>query len=63
MAKKKPDETTGPVADPVSIKYVGPVGAESPRFGQLVPGRCYQESDPAFAAYLVDTHPDHWARA
>jgi hypothetical protein len=50
-------------SDPTNLTYVGPRDAESPRYGALVPGRVYQETDPAFAAYLVATHPDHWARA
>jgi hypothetical protein len=48
---------------PVALTYVGPRDAESPRYGALEPGRVYQEADPAFAAYLVETHPDHWTRA
>lgn len=61
MAKKAADESPVP-RGPVSLKYVGPAGAESPRFGALVPGRCYEESDAEFAAYLVATHPDHWVQ-
>ncbi len=67
MAKKvksNDDETAAAAPEgPVTLTYVGPHGAESPRYGALVPGRDYQESDPAFAAYLVATHPDHWSRA
>lgn len=66
MAKKKTDETPAAAAapsGPVTLRYVGPPGAESPRYGALVPGRDYQESDPEFAAYLVAQHPDHWAAA
>lgn len=63
-------KTTKPAADtppppapgPVTLRYVGPRDAESPRYGALEPGRSYQESDPAFATYLVETHPDHWTR-
>lgn len=68
MAKKKTDETAttdaAPAADgPVALTYVGPRDAESARYGALEPGRVYQEADPAFAAYLVETHPEHWALA
>lgn len=69
MAKKKADETTSTAvegsapAGPVSLTYIGPRDAESPRYGALVPGRVYQEADPVFAAYLADNHPDHWTRA
>ena len=65
MAKSTREQTT-PTADaggPVTLRYIGPRDAESPRYGPLVPGRCYQEADPAFAAYLVEQHPDHWTRA
>jgi hypothetical protein len=58
------ESSVAPVAsDPVALTYVGPRDAESPRYGALVPGRVYQEADAAFATYLVETHPDHWARA
>lgn len=50
-------------AGPVTLRYVGPADAESVRYGALVPGRCYEEHDPTFATYLVNTHPAHWARA
>jgi hypothetical protein len=67
MAKKQttPDlpTTAAALSAPISITYVGPPDAESARYGALVPGRVYQESDPAFATYLVETHPEHWARA
>ena len=78
MAKKKPQteeevvreaaydlglKAIAKASGAVSLKYVGPAGAESPRYGGLEPGRCYQESDAEFAAYLVEQHPDHWARA
>lgn len=64
MAKKAAAvETTTAPSGPVSLKYVGPADAESPRFGTLVPGRCYEESDVSFATYLVETHPDHWVLA
>lgn len=66
MAKKQASETPAAAektpAGPVTLTYVGPPDAESVRFGQLVPGRSYQESDPAFAAYLVSQHPEHWAQ-
>lgn len=66
MAKKtaqtQPAETPAPAA-PVDLRYVGPPDAESSRYGSLVPGRCYQEADPDFAAYLTAQHPDHWALA
>ncbi len=64
MAKSTTKKTADVVQEqgPVSLKYVGPADAESPRYGSLVPGRCYQEEDPEFANYLVTTHPDHWAR-
>lgn len=62
MAKKS-DPTTTAATGPVALKYVGPADAESPRYGALEPGRVYQEADPALATYLVETHPDHWARA
>jgi hypothetical protein len=66
MAKSSKTKTTdaaAPETGPVALTYVGPRDAESPRFGALVPGRVYQETDPAFATYLVTTHPDHWTRA
>lgn len=64
-AKKSETSTSETPADvaPFDLKYVGPRDAESPRYGSLVPGQVYQEADPAFATYLVETHPDHWARA
>ena len=58
--KNTNDATAKPAAGAVTITYVGPADAESPRYGQLVPGRSYQESDPEFAAYLTTQHPDHW---
>jgi hypothetical protein len=66
MTKKTPlqsDESADVAPGPVALTYVGPGGAESPRYGALEPGRVYHEADPAFATYLVETHPDHWARA
>lgn len=63
MAKKVHDDVAVAPSGPVDLKYVGPRDAESPRYGALEPGRVYQEADPAFAAYLVETHPEHWARA
>lgn len=67
MAKKTAihESTTSaaPAAGPVGVRYVGPPDAESPRYGQLEPGRVYPEADAVFAAYLVAQHPDHWARA
>jgi hypothetical protein len=67
MAKKdtRAASTTSaaPASGPVDLRYVGPPDAESPRYGQLEPGRVYQESDAEFATYLVTQHPDHWARA
>ena len=42
------------------LTYVGPDGATSERFGELVRGRDYQEQDDVFAAYLAEKHPDHW---
>lgn len=64
MAKKTAAaEESAASSGPVSLKYVGPADAESPRFGTLVPGRCYEESDVTFATYLVETHPEHWVRA
>lgn len=69
MAKKaaaaQTTETAGATAPtgPVALRYVGPADVDSPRYGPLVPGRCYQETDPDFAAYLATTHPDHWVRA
>lgn len=68
MAKQhtRADESTtsaAPAAGPVGVRYVGPPDAESPRYGQLVPGRVYPETDATLAAYLVAQHPDHWARA
>jgi len=67
MAKSKTEkpaaETTPPETGPVTLTYIGPRGAESPRYGALEPGRDVQELDPVFATYLVETHPDHWKRA
>jgi hypothetical protein len=65
MAKntKTNDTAAAAASGPVALTYVGPRDAESPRYGALEPGRVYQEADPAFAAYLVATHPEHWARA
>jgi hypothetical protein len=67
MAKKPPaaagETTTAAPAAPTALRYIGPPAAESDRYGVLVPGRVYQEADPALATYLVETHPDHWARA
>lgn len=64
MAKTTTTSTKAPgeVADrgPVTLVYIGPRDAESPRYGALEPGRRYQEADAALAAYLVETHPDHW---
>lgn len=66
MAKKLAEsantDTPAAAAGPIALTYVGP-DAESARFGELVPGRVYQETDAAFATYLVTTHPDHWERA
>lgn len=64
MVKKAAEASaaTASPSGPVTLKYIGPAEAESPRFGTLVPGRCYEESDSEFATYLVETHPDHWVR-
>lgn len=65
MAKTTKSAATAASSEsgPVTLRYIGPLGAESPRYGALEPGRDYQESDPDFATYLVETHPDHWTRA
>lgn len=64
MAKHKstPDATV-PESGPVALRYIGPAHVDSPRYGALEPGRVVQETDPAFATYQVETHPDHWERA
>jgi hypothetical protein len=68
MAKKHAEtadvaSADAPRGDSVTLKYVGPHGAESPRYGALEPGRSYQESDAEFASYLTTQHPDHWVYA
>jgi len=47
----------------IEIKYVGPEGTTSDRYGVLERGRVYQEADDQFATYLVAQHPDHWQLA
>ncbi len=44
-----------------TIEYIGPGGQSSPVFGDLVAGQRYQ-TDPAFATYLCEQHPDYWTR-
>lgn len=68
MAKKpqtplSPTDAAAPATGPALLRYVGPPDAEHPTYGALVPGRVYQEVDHAVAAYVVATHPDHWAHA
>lgn len=57
------DADAASTAAPVMVKYIGPRDAESPRYGQLEPGRCYPESDAVFATYLATQHPEHWELA
>lgn len=60
---RKGDKAEPAVAPPsrVDLVYVGPPGQSSPDFGELVAGERYSaESD--FATYLVEVHPDYWAR-